>query len=161
MARNNFKEQNRVGKAGEAEFIKFAESMNWVVEDVSDNPDYQKVDTDFIVTNKKGESKLVEVKWDKRIAETGNMFCETISHCYYANKGWLHFSDADEVWYGCATTRTFYVVKLDDLREYVKKYKPYQVVFNDYENNKKVKGALVNLFDFKEKGYKVATIILS
>ena len=68
-----FKEDNEIGKRGEQIFSRFLDKLNLPYRDVSDLPEYQKQDVDFIVGFGQDDVKF-EVKNDTRIASTRNIF---------------------------------------------------------------------------------------
>lgn len=109
------------GKQGEQLFKKIMEERNYTVVDVSDNSDYFDKDIDFIITSSaSGLTKTFEVKWDNRINKTGNLYLELVNIHSKGGKGWYEFCEADYVAYGDATSGTFYIISLLELRERVK-----------------------------------------
>ena len=108
------------GKQGERLFQQIMESRNYKVIDVSDNPEYWAKDIDFIVTSPTtGETKTFEVKFDKRINKTGNLYLELVNVNSKGGNGWFEFCQADYLAYGDATTNIFYIIPLLELREKV------------------------------------------
>jgi hypothetical protein len=106
------------GKQGEQLFKSIMESRNYTVEDVSNNPAYWSKDIDFIVTSPTtGLTKTFEVKYDKRINKTNNLYLELVNINSRGGKGWFEFCQADYIAYGDATTDTFYIIPLEKLRE--------------------------------------------
>lgn len=109
------------GKQGEALFQQIMENRNYTVEDVTDNPSYWRKDIDFIVTSPTtGLTKTFEVKWDTNINRTGNLFLELANSRAEEGYGWYEVCKADYLAYGDATTQTFYIIPLLELREKVK-----------------------------------------
>lgn len=107
------------GKRGEQLFQQIMESRNYRVIDVSDNSEYY-YRGDFIVTSPTtGETKTFEVKFDKRINKTGNLYLELVNVHSKGGNGWFEFCQADYLAYGDATTDTFYIIPLLELREKV------------------------------------------
>lgn len=58
--------------------------------DLTKSPEYFDKDIDFQVKYD-GLWHSIEVKWDNRIAETGNMFIETITDLDRERAGWFTF----------------------------------------------------------------------
>jgi hypothetical protein len=92
----------------------------YTVEDVTNNPSYWSKDIDFIVTSPTtGLTKTFEVKYDAKINKTGNLYLELAS-AFNGGSGWYEICKADYLAYGDATTNTFYIIPLQELREKVK-----------------------------------------
>lgn len=109
------------GKVGEQLFKEIMQSRNYTVKDVSNDSDYWDKDIDFIVTSPStGSTKTFEVKWDSRINRTGNLYLEVTNIHSKGSKGWFEFCQADYLAYGDATTGTFYIIPLLELREKVR-----------------------------------------
>lgn len=92
-----FKKQLEVGARGEERVLAALNARsNLNVEDVRNNPEYQKKDIDFVVTNGKGQVLTLEVKNDVRSNQTRNVYVE----CYNVNNrsrngfGWLYYTEA-------------------------------------------------------------------
>jgi hypothetical protein len=102
-------------EAGELEFKRKAQEICKTIEYVGDNPDYWNKDIDFIVN----DNITVEVKWDSWINKTGNVFVETENPRSINGCGWFKFTQADLLAYGDSLNGTFYMIKMDVLREYV------------------------------------------
>ena len=81
--------------AGEAELKQFFRDNDYKVIDVSENPKYFSQDIDLFIQNPFTDNIFsLEVKWDSRIADTGNLFIEIWAD--YQNKiGWFNFCKAD------------------------------------------------------------------
>lgn len=110
------------GKQGEKLFQQQMQNKGYVVEDVSNNPDYWNKDIDFVITSPTtGLTKTFEVKYDSRLNKTGNLYLELVNIHSQGGKGWFEFCQADYVAYGDAITNTFYIIPLLELREKVKK----------------------------------------
>ena len=109
---------------GETELKQFLMARACDVEDVSNNPQYWHKDIDLIVTNPKANSTFtVEVKWDKRMNETGNLYIEMLNPRSQKGYGWFHFCEADYLAYGDAVKHLFYIFDWNDLREYVREHR--------------------------------------
>lgn len=108
------------GKQGEMLFQQQMQNKGYKVEDVSNNSDYWNKDIDFIVTSPTtGAVKTFEVKWDSRLNKTGNLYLELVNVNSQGGCGWFEFCQADYLAYGDATTNTFYIIPLLELREKV------------------------------------------
>ena len=92
-----FDKSNDIGKAGEKFYTEYVKSKGFDVLDVSDDPYFQSIDVDIIVSNKKGlhlgetikyqilnkepvDSTLIDVKTDTVAGKTGNFYFEWIAH---------------------------------------------------------------------------------
>ena len=142
---------------GEENAYKYLVQQGYEVEDVSKNPEYWDQDIDLIAT-KDDEQMCVEVKWDSRIHQTGNMFIEISSNLEEGKDGWFLFCRADYLFYGDSINRIFYIIKMDDLREYLQQNQTEQRNAPDYRYNgtirKRSRGEIVPIDDFTQK-YKV------
>lgn len=67
-----FNQQNQLGKIAETAVKQILENRGNQVTDVSSQPDFQKIDVDFIINNK----LYFEIKLDNRAKQTGNVFLE-------------------------------------------------------------------------------------
>ena len=106
------------GKQGEQLFAQIMQQKGYIVEDVTNNPEYWYRDIDFIVTSStSGEIKTFEVKWDTKINTTGNLFLEYESLYSKGGKGWFEFCEADYLAYGDAVTKVFYIIDMEQLRQ--------------------------------------------
>ena len=106
--------------AGEYEVKKFLRGRGIQVEDVSDKPQYWAKDIDLIATNPlTGASAAIEVKLDARINDTGNFFVEFENPRSKNSNGWLHFCEADFLYYIDSHTYITYIIKIDELRHFI------------------------------------------
>ena len=106
--------------AGEYEVKKFLRGRGIQVEDVSDNPHYWAKDIDLIATNPlTGASAAIEVKLDARINDTGNFFVEFENPRSKNSNGWLHFCEADFLYYIDSNSFLTYIIKIDELRHFI------------------------------------------
>lgn len=102
------------------------QQRKYIVEDVSDNPEYWDRDIDFIITSPtSGTTKTFEIKWDSRVNQTGNMYLELNNVHSKGGQGWFNFCQADYLAYGDAAAKVFYIIPLLELKERVKKL-PYR-----------------------------------
>lgn len=105
---------------GEANAKKYLESNGWKVIDQTNNSDYWSKDIDFTIVKNNPHTRFnVEVKWDNRISDTGNMFIEYITDLENSKEGWFEFCQADYIFYGDSRNNLFYVFQMDDLRKYL------------------------------------------
>ena len=118
---HNFQDDNAIGKRGERIFAAFLESRGCRYEDVSESKEYQDKDVDFIVYSRKepGRKVMVEVKNDTRIAQTGNVFFETMSNVDFATNGCFSKTEADLMAIVSETEKLIYFVDAKFLKEYV------------------------------------------
>lgn len=108
------------GKQGERLFAQTMKNRNYIVNDVSKNPDYWSKDIDFIITSPTtGLTKTFEVKWDSRICKTGNLYLELSNRNSAGGLGWFKFCEADYIAYGDSVKRKFYIIPLLELKERV------------------------------------------
>jgi hypothetical protein len=105
--------------SGEHELKTYLRQHGRKVEDVSDNPDYWKKDIDLIVD----DMHTVEVKWDSKLYDTGNLFIETLSDTNTKAKGWYKFCEADTLAYGDAQNKYFYLFDFAALKEHIEAHK--------------------------------------
>lgn len=110
--------------AGEYEVKKYLRGRGIQVEDVSDNPAYWAKDIDLIATNPiTGKSAAIEIKLDARIDDTGNFFIEFENPRSKNSKGWLHFCEADFLYYIDESSYLTYIIKFDELRRFIATHK--------------------------------------
>ena len=147
---------------GEQYAYNYLKDIGYTVQDVTQNPAYYGKDIDFIVT-KDNQSDTIEVKWDSRISNTGNMFIETSSDINKRKDGWFRFCEADYLFYGDSVNKLFYVISMEDIKDYLDKNYTEERCATDYRINGAVRkisrGDLIPIDDFKRK-YKVNTIYL-
>lgn len=106
--------------AGEEEFISLFTGAGYQVTDVTDKPQYWYKDIDFFVTNPYTERTFsFEVKWDRRLADTHNLYLEVENPRSKDGAGWFSFCEADYLAYGDANNNCFYIIPMAELKEYV------------------------------------------
>lgn len=147
---------------GELRAYNYLQANGWIVEDVTQNQDYWDKDIDFVAHS--GDTRLtIEVKWDSRIAQTGNMFIETITDLDRSKGGWFSFCMADYIYYGDSINQLFYVFKTQDLRNFVSSHMMEERKAADYNTRGGVKkvsqGMLVPIKEFSQS-YDVQIVIL-
>lgn len=114
---NNRKKPNN-GKTGEKLAMQYLQGQGWDVLDVSGNSDFWGKDID-LVCHKDNKTMTVEVKWDGRIADTGNLFIETVTDLDNQKQGWFQFCQADYIYYGDKWNRLFYAFRTEDLQNFI------------------------------------------
>lgn len=111
---------NESRKPGEYEYRHTLREHGYLVEDVSNNPNYWYKDIDCISTNPEtGNIATHEIKWDSLISHTGNLYIETRNPRSRNGQGWFNFCEADLLAYGDANNKIFYVIRIPELRAYV------------------------------------------
>lgn len=144
---------NQLGNLGETLFEKYYKSKEgYIVENTTANPEYFSKDIDFFVTNPSGHRKSFEVKYDSRVAYTGNLYLEIwnkhSSHAQY--RGWWLFCEADFLFYGDAQNSKFYVFDVKELREKLGTINTRITYCRDCYGQPESKGQLVKLSDIKD-----------
>lgn len=107
------------GKKGEMAAQQYLLSRGWEVKDLTNCDSFYTKDIDFLIS-KGRERHYIEVKWDSRIHQTGNMFIETTTDLEANKDGWFEFCQAEFIFYGDARNQLFYVFRLEDLKEYIR-----------------------------------------
>lgn len=120
MIQHKFEEDNSAGKRGESLFRDFLEKTGKKCRDVSDDPNYQREDIDFIVEGKSGSGLSFEVKNDSKIAYTGNIFYESISNVDYGTIGCFEKTKADFIVICSEPENRFYIIRSETLRNFVR-----------------------------------------
>lgn len=103
---------------GEWQLKQHFRRLGATVTDVSDNPSYWKKDIDLLV-EQDGKNFSVEVKWDRVISRTGNLFIEMLSDIDRNKAGWFMFCEADYLYYGDAVNKKYYIFDFPKLKKYV------------------------------------------
>lgn len=151
MAFTLFTKQACFGEQGERIIQQRLEDRgNWCIDISSDERLNLKQDVDFILWNKKDELYNIEVKWDRNIAKTRNIFLEYWDDYDNHSKGWFRNSVADLLFYGDALNGTFYCFRMKDIREYERTHDSKMVSHTDYfgadNQYRKIRmGVLVNI----------------
>lgn len=105
-------------KPGEYELKTYFRGKGCKVTDVSNNPDYWKKDIDLIV-----DGEAIEVKWDSKVYDTGNLFVEIYSDVERRKPGWYKFCEADTLAYGDAVNKYFFMFDYEGLKEHIEAHK--------------------------------------
>lgn len=119
-----FKNDNAIGKRGEAIFKAFLDRRNAIYTDVSEDGEYQEQDIDFVVDSKRvpGKKIYIEVKNDTRIASTGNIFFETMSNVDYSTEGCFSKTKANYIAIVSESERLIYFVKTQFLKKFIEEH---------------------------------------
>ena len=147
---------------GEQKAYDYLTSKYWIVLDLTENEEYFDKDIDFLAI-RNGRKHTIEVKWDSKIATTGNMFIETITDIDNNRRGWYQFITADFMFYGDSVNDLFYVFRIQDLKEFVQRHQfesRKAVDVNDYGKIKKVSQGLLVPIDAFMQEYRVQVINL-
>lgn len=123
----NFDEMNSKGKIGEVVISNYLFSLGFSVADVSDNPEYQKKDIDFVVSQ--GEQQFtLEVKTDYQISKTGNLLFEDVFFQDWGeDEGWFHYCQADYIVFYDVESGKAYWLDSAVMREVVPKRSDYRI----------------------------------
>lgn len=106
---------------GEIKAFLYLQSQGYFVEDLTDNPVFWDKDIDFSI-EKNGNIEYIEVKWDNRIHQTGNLYVEKYTDIDKKKKGWFEICQADYILYGDSYNNLFYKFRLKDLKDYIEKH---------------------------------------
>lgn len=140
------------GQSNEEIIRNFWVENGFKVIDVSDNPEYQKKDIDFLLSN--GYSNIsVEVKSDTRLFETGNIAIELAMYRktgYYP--GWYHYCDADIICYCDLIDSVAYYIDWRDLKQFALEIGRKAQFYNEIDD---CKGelCLVKLMELYDRGF--------
>ena len=121
----NFLGQLDIGKNGERQVDKFF-SRWYKIENVSLDTEIKK-GYDRIFTDVNGKQTKVEIKFDTRTEQTGNLFLEDkIVYDYKTTSGWIVKSQADILIY--TTQKRFLLFYMQNLKEwFIANYSQYQM----------------------------------
>jgi hypothetical protein len=130
------------------------------IQDVSKVKAFRDIDCDFQVVKKDGTKVLIEVKTEEAIAETGNIYVETVTNCDTGLAGWYYKSKADKLFYIDWPNQILYVFDFDDFRQEVELIKHRLRLVRAWSQEedgweKETEGYLLNIRDFsKFKSYR-------
>lgn len=110
---------NNIGNLGEQVFSHKMKEAGYTIQNVSADPNYWDKDIDFLVTSPSGNTRSFECKYDTRLSTTGNLYLELSNVHSKGGRGWFSFCQADYLAYGDASTKTFYIFDMEELRERV------------------------------------------
>lgn len=129
-----FDRQKAVGKIAEAAVKEHLINRGHTINDVSEDQQYQKIDTDFIVY-KDNQVTTLEVKVDNSYKKTGNIFIE--DYAVREGKvydGWLHYCEANYIAYYDTVRKCGMIVNYPLIKSLLDK--AFQRVFYDREDQK-------------------------
>ena len=126
--------------------------------DVSKNKDYWIQEVDFLSV-KGNRTNKIEVKYDNNVYNYQSFFVELLSNVEKQKPGWIDYTKADYIFYLDTVSYMCYVMKPEDLREWLSKNE-YQVKFCYKDGYKSSSGAIVPINSF-EKQYTLRKIDLS
>lgn len=134
-----------LGKKGERLFSNRMIQKGYKVFNTTMYKEFQCKDIDFILTSPtSGDTKSFEVKFDSFINQTNNMFVETANPRSKDGIGWYYFTQADYLAYGDSKNEIFYIIKMQDLRNYIESRNLQQTITGDG-----AKGFLIALNDIQ------------
>ena len=105
-------------KMGEALAKQWLEKQGWKCFDISNIETTWKADIDLLAV-KEDTARLIEVKYDNRIFDTGNMYIELITDKHRNRKGWIYTTASNYIMYGDAVRNIFYIMRTTDLLDYL------------------------------------------
>jgi len=102
---------NTVGRIGEVMVIDYLTYLGFEVNDLENDIKLQRKGQDLIVNGVR-----IEIKHDRRIADTGNIFAEwSNERPNYIEKGWLQKSQADYLFI-LSTDNRLYILEMQQLK---------------------------------------------
>lgn len=105
--------------------------------DVRDNPYYQTMDIDYLMVDKDGNKSTLEVKADKNMGDTGNLFIEMYSDRDVVRKpGWFETTQAEYLCFYDTANRKGYIISHAIIASLLDEYKIPEQEMYDYEDNK-------------------------
>lgn len=147
MAKVNWEELLEPVHPGESDLKEYLRRAGYKVKDVSDNCAYFGKDIDLIVFCMDGAPSTLEVKWDYRLADTGNLYIELENPRSERGLGWFSFCEADFLFYGDANNKLFYIFNRKELFDFIETYKKEWRRSGTYDGSK---GLLVPLSEVKQ-----------
>lgn len=150
---SNFQKLLSYGKYAERQVYNYFSTQDNVllVRDISNDPMGIKNDIDLELLLVDGTKVTVQVKRDsniKRTSQGGRMFVQNVQHKYLNHVGWLYTSQADILVYVDAAQNVGYMLRMEDLRNYVESYKPILPIRTPIGN--KSTGFLVDIPDLEK-----------
>jgi hypothetical protein len=111
-------ESTKVADRATADITQWLQKSSRVIsiQNVENDPKYQNIDVDLLVTTDRGESKL-EIKGD-RYHKTGNFFFETHSNFENNTPGCFLYTQADWFCYYFVETRVLYLLPMPITRDW-------------------------------------------
>lgn len=173
MANETWAESLELGSYCEQLVYAYLRSTGATINDVTADAEYQAQEIDAVITLPDGSQRAIEIKGDRQIAGTGNLFVEHRIRLYNSGtwrNGWYHTSKADYLYYVDVVNMWLYIIPMDGLRAYIAEYTDenyYGLGMKecpDTDKNRLVKGITVKVDRFgtwlKEHGYKAKRVKL-
>lgn len=129
MAIYTMQKQLQAGKTGEEIIYWWLYNQGFYIEDVGDEPGYQKEDVDFIITEQDKRAKI-EVKTD--FYTTGNIFVE-LESTLGKTRGCLLKTKSDYIFYFFIKENKLFIIDTKEFQDYIVENKdrfPKKVVHN-------------------------------
>lgn len=105
---------------GEQEVKDYLRANGYTVADVSDLPEFWKIDVDLLAYKESLEDEVkIEVKNDKVISRTGNLFIELFTDVAKGRAGWFKITQADYIYYRDRENQTVYILPFEQLNQFV------------------------------------------
>lgn len=109
---------------GETQVKDYLRANGYTVADVSDFPEYWKIDVDILAYKETLEDEIkIEVKNDGVISRTGNLFIELITDVAKGRAGWYEITQADYIYYRDKNNQIVYCLDFNDLSTYIDTFK--------------------------------------
>ena len=136
------------GKTGEEDFIEYCRKNNLIVEDKTNDKEFQAIDVDFIVNG-----YYTELKTDNLIDKTGNFPIELTHHRKSGDrKGCDYDSEAKYVIRYSKKSKRLYVMYFDKCKDYLlDNFK--KVQWFDKEDGNMATGLLCNVDKLQKLGF--------
>lgn len=120
-----WEKQKGAGDIGEQLTQAFYNANGVELTDVSGDAYYQSKDIDFLSS----DGTSIEVKYDRVISRTGNLFLETNTDAGCSNTpGWFIYSEATYLFYIDGVNSKAYEINLSELRKFVRGYGCFRTV---------------------------------
>lgn len=147
----NFLRDQREGAKSEGSVVTWLTRRGWDVTDVSRNITYRDKHVDLIAMQG-ADVRNIEVKRDNLIGATGNFFLETVTNAAAGRAGWFAKTQADYLWVHDTLNEQYYVCRIVDLRDYVRKYPAKYKHLEGYDgtNFKRCEAWIVPLHKFQQ-----------
>ena len=129
MATYTMQKQLQAGKTGEEIIYWWLYNQGFYIEDVRNEPGYQKEDVDFIIVES-GEQAKIEVKTD--FYTTGNIFVE-LESTLGKNRGCLLKTKSDYIFYFFIKGNKLFIIDTTEFQDYIVENKdrfPKKIVHN-------------------------------
>lgn len=136
------------GKTGEEAFIEYCRKNNLIVEDKTNDKEFQAIDVDFIVNG-----YYTELKTDNLIDKTGNFPIELTHHRKSGDRnGWYYYTEAKYVIRYSKKSKRLYVMYFDKCKDYLlDNFK--KVQWFDKEDGNMATGLLCNVDKLQKLGF--------